>query len=129
MTITGFDSLIEDMRKLDDFDGLAEEMIKESMPILTKEVKRLAKSHHITGEMLASIKPMKKPARTKHGWFMAVRPTGKDKNGVRNAEKMFILEYGSSQQEATPIIATAIANTEEEVVKKMYEVMERKLGK
>jgi HK97 gp10 family phage protein len=60
---------------------------------------------------------------------MAVRPTGKDKNGVRNAEKMFILEYGSSQQEATPIIATAIANTEEEVVKKMYEVMERKLGK
>ena len=55
--------------------------------------------------MSRSIKPTK-PKKNRWGHFIVIRPTGKDKKGVRNMEKLVYMEYGTSKQSPTPVIHT-----------------------
>lgn len=60
------------------------------------------------------------------GYYICVRPTGKDKDGVRNMEKMAALEYGvGGRQAATPVLTPAVHAAEDPVLKKMQEVFDR----
>jgi HK97 gp10 family phage protein len=79
--------------------------------------------------MLKSIKTTK-TSRLKNndGYSITVRPTGKDKRGVRNMEKMVYMEYGTSKQSATPVLTPAIRESRESVEKKMQEVFDREVG-
>lgn len=49
-----------------------------------------------TGDMLNSVGVTKAPQQKGGVWEVTVAPTGKDRKGVRNAEKAAILNYGSS---------------------------------
>jgi HK97 gp10 family phage protein len=54
--------------------------------------------------------------------FLDIHPQGVDRKGVRNAEKGFILEYGTKSKKAYPWMTIANEKSEEEVHKKMLEV-------
>ena len=92
--------------------------------------------------MSKSVKASKPKYNAKKGGYScAVNPTGKSKHyigkdgaqhtrkeAVRNMEKMASLEFGNSNQKATPIVQKVIAATENEVTKIMQDVYERELG-
>ena len=122
------DELTRQLNALSNIDGIAPKMIQAGQPIVEKELKRRSESHRETGEMAASIKS-KKPQKTGSGHIGIVRPTGTDSNGVRNMEKMAYLEYGTSRQPSTPVIAPTIAATENQVYEIMQQTFNKEIGK
>ena len=58
-----------------------------------------------------------------------MRPTGRDEKGVRNMEKMVYMEYGTSKQEATPVLSPAVRKAEDPVTEKMQEVFNREVDR
>lgn len=122
----GLDSLISELTSIE-IDEIAPKMLEESASILEANIKKRTEFHNRTGSMAASIKTTKAKA-TKDGYSICVRPTGTDKKGVRNMEKMVYMEYGTYKQNATPILTPATRESEEEVCEKMQEVFNREVG-
>ena len=123
--IHGFDDLMKELDEIGDFDP---KMLEEAAPILEKEVVKQASAHWASGDMVKSIKKTGASIGKTGGYYLAVRPTGKDKKGVRNMEKMAYLEYGVKDRPAVPVLTTAVRNAEPEVMKKMQEVFDREVG-
>lgn len=115
------DSLTKELEKLANVDEIAPKMIEAGIPIVKDELVRRADAHRRTGAMSGSIKPTQ-PKRTGSGHSAVVRPTGRDGRGTRNMEKMMYMEYGTSHQPSTPIIAPTVAATESSVIEAMQEV-------
>lgn len=114
------------LERLADFDAIAEEALTEAVPILETHVKIETAKHKDTGDMLASIRTQKKPKKSKSGnWYTAVLPTGEDANGVRNMEKMALLEYGTSKIPARPILSKALNDAREKIYAKIQEVVDK----
>lgn len=122
----GLDSLISELSSIE-IDEIAPKMLEESAPILESNIKQRASLHNRTGSMADSIKTTKAKAG-KDGYSITVRPTGQDKKGVRNMEKMVYMEYGTYKQNATPILTPAIRESENDVLEKMQEVFDREVG-
>ena len=122
------DDFIKQLGRLADVDRLAPKMIDEAIPILETNVKSETSKHKRTGDMYKSIKKTKASKSKYGGYYATVRPTGKDSKGVRNMEKMVYLEYGRSDQPATPVLTKAIKDSESGVLKKMQEVFNREVG-
>ena len=104
-----------------DVDKYAPQMLNEALPILEKNVKAevekvsqagrvitytyTSKSGKVikatrkqSGDLLKSIK-ISKAKKTKYGgYYASVHPSGTDKKGVRNMEKMVYMEYGTRGQ-------------------------------
>ena len=141
---------IKQLGKLADVDRIAPQMIDEALPILERNVKSevakvsqagrvitytyTSKSGKVikatrkqTGDLLKSIK-LSKAKKNKYGYYASVQPTGKDKKGVRNMEKMVYLEYGTTKQPARPTLTKAIKDSEKAVLGKMQEVFNREVG-
>ena len=113
----GLDDLMEGLSSLD-LDLFAPEALTKAGPIVEREMKHLSEPHKRTGAMAKSIKTAKVKQNKKTGdWSVIVRPTGTDKKGVRNMEKLAYLEYGVKMhnQPATPVITPTIAKTEKPV--------------
>lgn len=125
--LNGVDGLMEDLNKIR-FDEVAPKMLDRGVTILKKEVIRQAVPHRQTGRMISSIKETK-AKRTKDGYAIVVRPTGKDAKGKRNMEKMAYLEYGTRKQLKTPVISPAIKAVKESVQRAMQEVFNRETGR
>lgn len=122
--IEGIDDLLKDLSMLD-VERLAPIMLEESVPILEEAVVKRASRHHDSGDMVESIKKSG-AERNQIGYYICVRPTGRDKKGVRNMEKMAALEYGvDGKQGATPVLTPAVNAAEEKVLEKMQEVFDR----
>ena len=119
-------AFLRQLGRLADVEKVAPMMIDESMPILERNLRNELSGHTRTGDMLASIKKTK-AGKNKYGYFATVRPTGKDRKGVRNMEKLAHAEYGTSKQAPTPILTKAIKDSETEVLNKMQEVFEREM--
>lgn len=88
--------LINQLEKLDNYDEVAGALLEEASPELVFHVQkgiRRVVSDNSTGELADSMESTK-PSKNKYGYFIVVRPTGKDKNGVRNGAKLAYLEYG-----------------------------------
>ncbi|MEZ3435736.1 MAG: hypothetical protein K1W34_14170 [Lachnospiraceae bacterium] len=125
--LEGIDDLMKDLDLLDT-ERIAPMMLEESAPILEEAVTKKASAHKDTGDMVNSIKKTK-AGRNQTGYYIAVRPTGKDRKGVRNMEKMAALEYGvDGKQPATPVLIPAVHEVEVPVLKKMQEVFDRETG-
>lgn len=118
---------IKQLGKLADVDRIAPQMLNEALPILERNVKSEVSKHVVSGDLLKSIK-MSKAKKNKYGYYASVTPTGTDKKGVRNMEKMVYLEYGTSDQPATPVLTKAIKDSEKAVMEKMQEVFNREVG-
>ena len=118
---------LKQLGKLADVDRIAPKMLNEALPILERNVKAEVSKHVVSGDLLKSIK-MSKAKKNKYGYYASVRPTGTDKKGVRNMEKMVYLEYGTSKQSPAPTLTKAIKDSEKAVLDKMQEVFDREVG-
>lgn len=117
---SGLDDLMSQLSSIE-IDRIAPVMLEEAAPILEQNLKSRAAQHKRSGNMASSIKTTK-AARNDDGYSICVRPTGKDKKGVRNMEKMVYMEYGTSKQNATPVLVPAIRESERDVAERMQEV-------
>lgn len=115
--------------KLEDVDRIAPKMINEATPLLENSVKSNLTAHKQSGEMVASIKKTKASRKKDGGYQATVRPTGKDKNGIRNMEKAAYLEFGTSKQHATPWVNSSINDCDSEVLDSMRKTFEREVLK
>lgn len=121
----GFDDFAKELEELGKVDSYAPELLSTAAPILAKEmksqVKREANRGYATGDLENAI-VAKKPGENAYGHYVAVTAEGKDRKGVRNNEKLAYLNYGTSKQQARPVIVNAIKNSEDECL----EAMQRK---
>lgn len=124
--VKGINELAQRLNELGSTEETAMRMLEEAAPILQEAMRKNSEPHKDTGAMAESIKPSK-PTRGSQGHEIIVRPTGKDKKGVRNMEKMIHLEYGTSKQPATPVVLPSVKEAENKVVEKMKEVFEREI--
>lgn len=116
--------LMKNLDKLYNTDAMIKELLESedvSRPLIDSFVGEL-QNHKDTGALIGSVKKLVK--KNKYGWFMVVRPTGKDKKGVRNMEKLMTLEFGSKTQPARPLVDRATKNAESAVI----QALERKLN-
>lgn len=121
-------SFLRQLGKMADIERVAPKMINEALPILEDSVKNELRKHKRTGDMVDSVKKTKAGQMKNGGYFGTVRPTGKDRKGVRNMEKLAYLEYGTSKQPATPTLTKAIKDCEAAVLNKMQDVFNREVG-
>lgn len=124
--VQGIDDL---MRELDSLDAerIAPIILQETVPILEEKVKKHAMKHKDKGDLVNSVKKTG-ANRNQKGYYICVRPTGKDRKGVRNMEKLAALEYGvDGKQAATPVLTPAVNEAEIPVLKKMQEVFNREV--
>lgn len=125
--IHGIDDFMRKISQID-LDRIAPRMLEESVPILEKSVRSEAAKHRDTGAMEDSIKATGASVNAR-GHYICVRPTGRDEKGVRNMEKMVYMEYGTSRQDATPVLSPAVRKAEDQVTDKMQEVFNREVDR
>ena len=96
--MTGLDELMQDMQRRGQMVGeVADQMLAAGAEEVVKawqtQAARFTKDPRATGAMAASVRG----TGTVHGGgavYTDIYPQGSDGNGVRNAEKAFILHYG-----------------------------------
>lgn len=143
ITTTGFSNLLKDLEGLgEDVDAMAADMLDAGSDVAVEEWKKGIQNeeHKIvakdgkgfvnkrgyvdTGDMVNSVGRTLKKGRTAE-----IYPQGKDRKGVRNAEKAFILHYGTSsfqgsrfvdgiEDKSAPEIAVAMGHVMDEYLKK-----------
>lgn len=123
------DDFVKQLGNLADVERISPMMIDEAIPILETNVIKEASKHKRTGDMVRSIKRTKAKLNKYGGHYACVRPTGKDRNGVRNMEKMVYMEYGARNSTAHPVLSKAINDSESAVLEKMQEVFNREVDK
>lgn len=120
----GTEELARQLMDMASLDALAPKMIEDALPILEgrlkEAVRQEANKGYATGELAASIKKGK-AKKNQYGHFGMVCPTGKDRKGVRNMEKLAYLNYGTPKQEARPVVARATAQAAQAVAEQMQE--------
>lgn len=97
MKSDGITILADNLKKFG--DGIADveqDMLDAGAKACVKDWKDgiTASGHVDTGAMKKSVKSSKKHNKKER----EIYPRGKDKNGVRNAEKAFVLHYGTSNK-------------------------------
>lgn len=124
----GFDEILADMKKMGELAGdVADEMLLEGAGILAQEWKLMARQYGFvdSGDMIESITHPKAPKQKGDIREIDVSPKGKDKTGTRNAEKAFILNYGSSRIDKTNWADQADANAEPLVLEAYQEIWDK----
>jgi len=99
MTMSGLDKAIDEMERMSsDFKPLAEGILKNGAEIIVDEWRKEAtrRTLKISGFMIGSIHFKKRIKTSGSAIYTDIVPMGKDEKGVRNAEKAFILHYGTS---------------------------------
>lgn len=132
-----------------DFDVIAQEALTEAIPILESSMKKEARKvimHEGDSEMAESFKAYKPKKTRTDAWIANVTPKGYSKvkvykavnsKGVKtgrkyqvsNALKAIWKEYGiPGRQAAKPFITASINASKDEVMKRMQEVYNRRVG-
>ena len=129
-TVTGLDDVMEAMLRQEEIvEEAVPEMLKAGGEVLKRafqtETKKLNKTGRGTGALTASIKVSAVKERD-GGKFVEVAPTGKDRHGVRNAEKGFVLNYGRSNMPARPWFTRANTTATDEAIAEMRRIWEEK---
>lgn len=131
-----------------EFDILAEEMLTESAPIYKDSIQKSMKSsliHDGESEMVDSVKASKPKKCNNGAWIVRIGPTGNSKhvyvvkNGhgqrtkrtypVSNILKAIWKEYGiAGRQAARPWLQKAKNDAQQEIMDRMQEVYNKKVG-
>lgn len=117
----GFDELISATAELaDDVDSFADEIIDMAGDEFVAGWKDSIKKHGLvdTGAMLNSVGQIK----SKSAHEVTVYPLGKDKKGVRNAEKAYINHYGRGKKVGTHFVDEAESTAQKKVDAKTEEI-------
>lgn len=125
----GFDELVADLKKNADLlDSAAPEMLQAGADVVADAWRDAIQSHGLidTGDMLDSVAPANL-VNSSTEKKIAVYPQGRDRKGVRNAEKAFINHYGASRRKATHFVDDAETKAEGPAVEAMAAVWYNKL--
>lgn len=112
-SVTFDNELVKQLERLENFDELAKQILTDSSQPLESTLNRELSTHKDTEALIKSVKKVVK--KSKYGWFLMVRPTGKDKKGVRNMEKLAYLEFGTSKQSPRPLLDRVMRSAESAV--------------
>ena len=125
MNTQGLDKLISEMQKLGEHSGkMAEAMVNAAAVEIRNAWKESAEQHELidTGAMIESI-GFPGPVGNMNGTlYRDVYPQGKDGKGTRNAEKAFVLNYGTSRIKPTHWVDEAEAKAEPTIQRKLEEM-------
>ena len=125
----GFDELVADLKKNADLlDSAAPEMLQAGAAVVADAWRDAIQSHGLidTGDMLDSVAPSNL-VNSSTEKKIAVYPQGRDRKGIRNAEKAFINHYGASRRKATHFVDDAETKAEGPAVEEMAAVWYNKL--
>lgn len=128
---TGLDDIIHSMQRMGEEVGpVAEEMCMAAVEEIRDAWKEAAEAHgfHDTGAMIDSIGFGPAPVRAGAILYNDVYPQGRDAKGVRNAEKAFILHYGSSRISPSYWVDEADAASEAPVQERIEAIWDRFLN-
>lgn len=126
--MSGLDPIIDEMRAMDEESGaVAREMILAGAEAVKQAWRRSAEEHghRDTGEMIEAIGYSRGPQTIGDALTIDIYPQGKDHKGVRNAEKAFVLHYGTSKLQGSYWVDTADAYSEQTAVPAMAEIWDK----
>lgn len=124
LTIDGLDETVEQMARMKQLTGhVADQMLLAGAAVMKRSWKETITRHDFieSHSMIDHVNFPRKPKTVLDVLSIDVYPQGKDDNGVRNAEKAFILHYGRSNMDASHFVdeaeQKAKAETEAAMVK------------
>lgn len=123
----GLDDLIEKMTELELTTGeLADEMLIAGAEEVREAWKESIKKHELidTGDMLESVNYSRKVEKINDIKRVDIYPQGKDRKGIKNAEKAFILHYGTAKIPATHFVDDADELAGPRVEKRLTEIFD-----
>ncbi len=126
--VSGLDETIEEMKRLGQMTGqTADAMLMAGAEEVRKAWRQSAEEHRHrdTGDMIASIGFSRKPKEIGSIRTIDIYPQGKDKRNIRNAEKAFILHYGTTKIRGSRWVDDADKISEQTVVPAMIRVWEQ----
>lgn len=145
LRMDGMEDTINDLERLGkNTDEATTAMLRAAGNVMSESWRSAAEKHHHrdTGQMIASISAGRKIKGQGSGKSIVVTSQGKDHKGVRNAEKAFILHYGTgkiaashwvdeAERDAEPKMATIMQHIWNEYVTtgNVSQVQGLKLGK
>lgn len=121
----GIDNIIDDVIRLGEAgEEIGDEMLMAGAEEVKKAWKESAEKHKLkdTGDMIDSIKYPRQPKKVSDIRQIDIYPQGKDRKGVRNAEKAFIHHYGTSKIATTGWVDDADQAAGPEVQKVMEKI-------
>lgn len=125
---SGIDQIIADMTSMGQNVGpVADEMCMAAVEEIKKSWKTVADKYGYrdTGDMIESIGYGDTPIRAQAVVYNDVYPMGTDRKGVRNAEKAFILHYGSSSIEGSYWVDEADGESAVPVAERIQQIWDR----
>ena len=123
----GLDGVLEEMKREGALVGpAAEEMLMTGAEQVKEAWRRSAEEHghRDTGALIDSIGYPRKPKKADDVLSIDIYPQGKDAKGVRNAEKAFILHYGTSKRKGSGWVDDADRYSEQTAIPAMIQVWE-----
>ena len=126
--VSGLDETIEEMKRLGQMTGrTVDAMLMAGAEEVRKAWRQSAEEHRHrdTGDMIASIGFSRKPKEIGSIRSIDIYPQGKDKRNIRNAEKAFILHYGTTKIRGSRWVDDADKISEQTVVPAMIRVWEQ----
>jgi len=124
---SGLDALVAEMEQAGELAGaIADEMLIAGAEAVKQAWQQAAEQHghRDTGAMIASIGYPRGPQTVGDVKSIDIYPQGVDGHGVRNAEKAFILHYGTSKRPGSHWVDTADAICDGTVIPAMAAVWE-----
>jgi len=126
------DEFVRTLEKLENFDEVAERMLKETAPILVNSLKTQIGHYNYysqDGELKGSITAGKIRVN-EYGYYVPVGPArnSKDSKGVRNGAKLAYLEYGTSKMAPHPVLEAAAMAVENQIIEKMQQIFNEEAG-
>lgn len=130
MDTTGLDELIRDMQRLGESSGpMAEAMVDAASVEIKNAWRESAERYGLrdTGAMIESIGSPGGTKRLGDTLYRDIYPQGRDGKGVRNAEKAFIHNYGTSSIRPTYWVDDAEAKAAPRVEAKLTDMWDEYL--
>ena len=122
---SGLDDLVREMRRMGQDSGkVAEAMVQAAAIEIREAWKEAAEEHGLrdTGAMIESIGFNGPVKSIGNALYQDVYPQGKDEKGVRNAEKAFILHYGTTRRPGTYWVDDADEKSGQRVQRRLEEM-------
>lgn len=127
LEMSGLDELMDQMDRMKENTGpVARAMIMAGAREMKEAMKAAAEEHghRDTGDMIESIGYAKEPTNLGEALAIDIYPQGKDRRGKRNAEKAFILHYGTSKITGSHWVDDAESDGEDMAVQAMKKIWE-----
>lgn len=128
--VTGLELVIKDMHRMGEQSGaVAQEMLQDGASVVVDAWQTAIQSHgHVdTGAMMRAVRPTKIKSAGDM-LTITVYPQGKDKRGVRNAEKAFIKNFGRRHEHGSGFVTKAENAAEAPAQAAMEAVWDRFIG-